>query len=243
LIKSNLKPLLSPTTKKEKKKDENKMAYPLNLSGLTPREEITDAVHRLLLAIDHNSPELLNSAIISRAKSPGKKTAFELWEGGKFKFPIPSGLAGVVASMGEMDTLHMISNVRIDVREDGETAGVVAYALAQHVSCSFLQSHILCFPPNCLGDKVSWGKRTILISLQCKGGKGRDLDGDKFETGSEYRLELVKEDGEWKIWKWVVDIIWKRGDDLFMKHWNWGTIRRFKQIRDGGSRGDIVGGV
>jgi hypothetical protein len=158
------------------------MAYPIHLTGLTTREAITDTLYRGVLGFDKNSSELLNSACVSSDKD----TLFEVYEGGKLIQSVPNAFSiareTILGQVGPMDTTHMISNVRIDVKEGEEMASVMAYALAQH----------------------------------CKEGTGREVDGSKFLVGGEYRIEMVKEDGEWRIRKWVLDVIWRQGDASVM---------------------------
>ncbi|KAK0745547.1 hypothetical protein B0T18DRAFT_428682 [Schizothecium vesticola] len=52
----------------------------------------------------------------------------------------------------------------------------------------------------------------------CPPGRGREPDGPKFLVGSQYSVDLVKEQsGAWKIKKWVLSVTWTQGDPLVMQ--------------------------
>jgi hypothetical protein len=103
--------------------------YPIALSDLSPREAITDALYRAILGFDRNDPEIFDSAFA------GEDVSFELRSA-----PEPPTIvnrlsnikAGVLASVGKMDTLHVISNVRVSYVDGEDTAGLKCYAQAQH---------------------------------------------------------------------------------------------------------------
>ncbi|SCU89906.1 LANO_0D06854g1_1 [Lachancea nothofagi CBS 11611] len=100
------------------------MAYAKSLSGLTTREEIVDVVYRVCLALDSNDKALWESAW---ARSPD----ITLDIGGN----VSTGLEKINAgfdSIGPMDTQHLVSSVRVDVKDGSDKAHVTANALAQH---------------------------------------------------------------------------------------------------------------
>jgi ketosteroid isomerase-like protein len=49
-------------------------------------------------------------------------------------------------------------------------------------------------------------------------GRGREPDGPKYTVGGQYSLDLIKNAaGEWKVKKWVLNVIWDQGDASVMK--------------------------
>ena len=103
------------------------MSHPHTLTSLTPREAITDAIYRAVIGFDRNDISIFNSAFV------GEDVTFELHDGNR---RVINGLSTirtqVLESVGPMDTTHMISNVRVDVKDGADTASLTAYALAQH---------------------------------------------------------------------------------------------------------------
>jgi SnoaL-like domain len=103
------------------------MSHPLTLTSLTPREAITDAVYRAVISFDSNDVSLFNSAFI------GEDVSMEVHGSDK---RVVQGLSNirtqVLAQVGPMDTSHIISNVRVDVKDGADTASLTCYALAQH---------------------------------------------------------------------------------------------------------------
>ena len=104
------------------------MSYPHTLTSLTPREAITDALYRAIIGFDRYDVDIFTSAFA------GEDVSFELYDGENKR--VINGLSvlrtQVLDSVGPMDTTHMISNVRVDVKDGADTASLTAYALAQH---------------------------------------------------------------------------------------------------------------
>ena len=48
-------------------------------------------------------------------------------------------------------------------------------------------------------------------------GRGNEPDGPKFLAGGRYWVDFVKVNGEWKIKKWEMKIIWMQGDASVMQ--------------------------
>ncbi|KAN0106597.1 hypothetical protein V8E51_009473 [Hyaloscypha variabilis] len=98
------------------------MSYPHILPSLTPREAIADALTRALIAFDHNDVALVNSAFANDVKlshPAGEMTQL-------------SDIHQVLARVGPLDSTHMVTNLRIDVKDGADTASLTAYTLAQH---------------------------------------------------------------------------------------------------------------
>jgi hypothetical protein len=56
------------------------------------------------------------------------------------------------------------------------------------------------------------------LAQHCPPGKGNEADGLKYLAASEYFIDLVKGcDGQWKIKKWAMKIIWTQGDASVMQ--------------------------
>lgn len=96
---------------------------PINLTGITEREAIVDAVYRAVLAFDHNDEELLRSAITEDASLD--------FEGVLSCKGIDELKANVYDRVAKLDTLHLLSNVRVH-QESSTTAKVSCSAMAQH---------------------------------------------------------------------------------------------------------------
>lgn len=101
-------------------------SYSVILSSLTPREAITDVLHRCFLGIDHNDGSMFDSAFagedinLSHSSVPKPFTSLSALK------------AGIFVRVGPLDTTHMLTNVRINYKDGEETASMKAYALCQH---------------------------------------------------------------------------------------------------------------
>ncbi|KAL1859959.1 hypothetical protein Plec18167_006430 [Paecilomyces lecythidis] len=102
--------------------------YPQVLSSLTPREAITDALYRAIIGFERYDVPLFNSAFAN------EDVYLEMRAGDEIR--AMQGLSNIKAQVldhiGPMDTTHMLSNIRIDVKDGADTASLTAYALAQH---------------------------------------------------------------------------------------------------------------
>jgi len=89
--------------------------------------------------------------------------------------------------VGTLDTTHMISNIRIDLGEAGNDATTAS------LTCYALSQH-------------------------CPEGRGKEPDGPKYLVGGEYAMDVEKDgaSGQWKIKKWVLEVIWRQGDRSIM---------------------------
>ncbi len=55
------------------------------------------------------------------------------------------------------------------------------------------------------------------MAQHCPPGRGKEPDGPKYTVGGQYFLDLVKDEaGQWKITKWVLNVIWNQGDPSVM---------------------------
>lgn len=101
-------------------------AYPTKLTGLSDREEIADALYRVLLAFDHNDADLFRSAMATTVEP-------SMTIGDR---PTMTGTETIVSQgvnlVGPLDTQHLVSGIRIDIRPDGKSAFLTCNAQNQH---------------------------------------------------------------------------------------------------------------
>lgn len=89
------------------------------LSSLTESEAVIDSLYRAISGFDDNDISLLKSACC------GSEFAFEM-NGNVFN------VDQLINFVGPLDTTHMISGIRVDLKEGALTASLTANALAQH---------------------------------------------------------------------------------------------------------------
>lgn len=100
------------------------MSFPHTLSSLSVRESIVDALHRALLGFDINDYSLFQSAFLDDdgAVEVGGKTI-------QGTDALRTQLYDLVA---KLDTTHMLSNVRVNVKEERDEASLSALSLSTH---------------------------------------------------------------------------------------------------------------
>lgn len=146
--------------------------FPIKLTGLTLREEIEDVIIRACLAFDHGSKELMLSTLTKAGDSQmiiGERTYVGM--------EIPEALNHV----GQMDTQHLISGVRIDVEEDAETA---------YLTCNFQNQH---FPA---GEGMKDVKKNLLSAGIYEVDLVKEDDGWKIKLWS---LKIIYLEGDFSI--------------------------------------------
>jgi hypothetical protein len=102
------------------------MAYPQSLSGLSTREQITDTIVRACLGLDSNDKALWESAW---AADPD----ITLDINGNVMKGLEDMNKNCFDGIGPMDTQHLLGSIRIDVKDDANTAHMTANALAQRM--------------------------------------------------------------------------------------------------------------
>lgn len=149
------------------------MSLPTSLSSLGVREAITDAVYRCVLGLDTDDKALFDSAFTPDA-------SFDL--NGNVMSGLDAIHTGCYDSVSKLDTTHFISNVRVNVRDDGDstTASMTASALAQHYR----------------------------RKQGTEAGATRLLTGSLYFL----ELVKDGEDGLWKIKHWKLQLVWTEGD-------------------------------
>ena len=98
-------------------------SLPTKLAGITEREAIADALYRAVLAFDHNNEDLLRSAIT--------EDGFLEFKGVMSCKGIAELKEKVYDRVSKLDTLHVLSNVRVNVESDSQ-AQVLCSAVATH---------------------------------------------------------------------------------------------------------------
>ena len=101
-------------------------SYPTTLTGLTEREAIADCLYRATLAFDHNDHRLFRSAC-----STSTPTVMQIGDQDPI-VGVENIIERSVDHVGKMDTQHLVSGIRIDVRPDAKTASLTCNALNQH---------------------------------------------------------------------------------------------------------------
>jgi hypothetical protein len=101
------------------------MTYPLSVSGLSTREQITDTIIRAGLGLDSNNKALWESAWAAHQN-------ISLDIDGNILKGLEQLNSGCFDTIGAMDTQHLVSNIRVDVKEGADIAHVTANVLAQH---------------------------------------------------------------------------------------------------------------
>jgi hypothetical protein len=99
------------------------MSYPHILTSLTESEAVADALYRAIIGFDSNDVSIFNSAFLADA-------AFEM--SGNLIDGRDAIRTQLLDRVGPMDTTHIVSNVRVDVKDGASTASLTANAMAQH---------------------------------------------------------------------------------------------------------------
>jgi len=101
-------------------------ALKVNLTSLSPREAIADALYRCTLGIDSNNRPLFESAFLKNETMTMTfgSTTLNGWDAVNKFFQI----------VFDVTTTHITSNIRIDLKsEDADTAFMTANAIAYHM--------------------------------------------------------------------------------------------------------------
>lgn len=101
------------------------MAQSDTLTALSPREAVVDALNRCILGIDSNDQDMFESACLkdeTAAVIAGPNTI--------------QGWSAINESMSRvflLVTTHLITNIRVELKEAANTASMTANAVAYHV--------------------------------------------------------------------------------------------------------------
>jgi len=100
------------------------MSLPTSLTGLSEREAIKDALYRVCSSFDTHDVAMFNSSWI------GQDVTLELL--GHATHGLEAIRTGVLDRIKHLDTLHTVTNVRIDVQPGASKASLTANAMNQH---------------------------------------------------------------------------------------------------------------
>ncbi|KAK9453080.1 hypothetical protein V1511DRAFT_489988 [Dipodascopsis uninucleata] len=99
------------------------MALPASLDSLSVREAIADAIYRAVGGVDTADHALFESAFTADA-------IFDL--NGNVMDGLDDINSKCYDKVSKLDTSHLITNIRIDIKDGKSSASVTASALAQH---------------------------------------------------------------------------------------------------------------
>ena len=99
------------------------MANPIVLQSLSIREAIIDVIYRLHASLDQADRALFDSVWTPDA-------TFDL--NGREFTGLDAIVTGCYDKISKMDTTHLASNIRVDVKDGGSTASMTASAMGQH---------------------------------------------------------------------------------------------------------------
>ncbi|TVY44842.1 hypothetical protein LCER1_G008920, partial [Lachnellula cervina] len=155
----------------------------------TSREAVTDALHRCVLAFDTADTALFDSSFMPNGVFEVNGRAME----GRSAIHA-TGLALIFS----LDTTHLVSNVRVDMKtgpavEEGNEASLTATVLSQHFAGGM--------------------------------GMGMEPDQKNLMGGSLYRAELIRDvDGLWKFKHLLIKSTWVQGDYSVVKKGDFGEM-------------------
>jgi hypothetical protein len=101
------------------------MASPPLLTSLSPREAVTDCIFRFVHGLDTNDRSLVESASL-KSESMTLVIGDYTMEGWK-------AISDFIEKVYSVVTTHVISNIRVDVKDGADTAVLYAHAMAYHV--------------------------------------------------------------------------------------------------------------
>lgn len=157
---------------------------PANLGpSLIGRDAVADAMHRCATAFDTDDVELFNSSFMPDG-------VFEV--NGNAMKGLPTIRTSGLAIIFDLDTTHLVTNVRVSIPTEPTRAGVTQGEEEE--------------------SKASL-TATVLSQHYAK-GKGLETDQKSLMAGSLYRGDLTRDkDGLWKFSHLRIKSIWMEGDN------------------------------
>jgi hypothetical protein len=148
------------------------------IRGLRDRHEIVDALYRFAAGQDVRDRELFLSAFAPDAQldftNPARRFGAEV--------PVMrdrDAIAGILATLGPLDTTHTVTNCRVVV--DGDRAHLLALVEAQHVTRTTPLRHLLLknvYDVDLIRDQDGWVIRRMVIRNVWFDGDPAVLFGD-----------------------------------------------------------------
>ncbi|KAE8137982.1 hypothetical protein BDV38DRAFT_282591 [Aspergillus pseudotamarii] len=150
------------------------MSYPTKLPTLTTREAITDTLYRCVGGLDTADTALFDSAFT-------KDATFDL--NGRLLESLDSIHKDCYDKISKLDTIHYMSNVRVNVKDGEEKGSLTASALAQH------------YRP---GEGIQSGTKYFLAGSFYEMDVVRD-EGDGLWKIRHWKLKIVWAEGDWGV--------------------------------------------
>ncbi|KAB8266187.1 hypothetical protein BDV32DRAFT_143911 [Aspergillus pseudonomiae] len=150
------------------------MSYPSSLPSLTTREAIADTLYRCVGGFDTADAALFDSAFT-------KDATFDL--NGRVLEGLESIHKDCYDNISKLDTIHYMSNVRVNVKEGEEKGSLTASALAQH------------YRP---GEGIQAGTKYFLAGSLYEMDVVRD-EGDGLWKITHWKLKIVWAEGDWGV--------------------------------------------
>lgn len=151
------------------------MSLPISLRSLSPREAIADTLHRCLLGIDSNDHSLFASSVL--------QTPDLTFTGADYKLEGWTAFNDFATVLFNRVTMHMTSNIRIEVQDGADVARLQCQAIAYHM-------------------KAEDARKKEDTSYTAGNLYDIELVRDVGEDG----------DGVWKIKTWKIEVLWTTGD-------------------------------
>lgn len=94
-------------------------------TALTLRDAVADALHRCVLGIDSNDHALFESACLTNEEM--------VWVGGGFNVEGWAAIKELFKRLFVLVTTHTISNIRVKLADDPNSASMTAHATSYHI--------------------------------------------------------------------------------------------------------------
>lgn len=106
------------------------MATQHSLTGLSPREAVTDSLHRLLIGFDSNNQGLFESALVDDESIVLTSPNHPL---GPLEIQGSDAVVGFLSRALKLVTTHVSSNVRVQLEDSGDKASLSCQVIAYHM--------------------------------------------------------------------------------------------------------------
>ena len=101
------------------------MADMISLISLSPQEAVADALHRCVLGLDSDDRDLFESACLTNESM--------IFIGGGFALEGWTAIKEVFERVFTLITTHLISNIRVQLKDGQDTAFLTAHAISYHI--------------------------------------------------------------------------------------------------------------
>lgn len=101
------------------------MADMISLTSFSPREAVADALHRCVLGLDSDDRDLFESACLTNESM--------IFIGGGFTLEGWTAINEIFERVFTLITTHVVSNIRVQLKDGQDTAFLTAHATSYHV--------------------------------------------------------------------------------------------------------------